>query len=131
MLSAHPFWFAGGGLLVSQLTQPLVTACDHGDVATGALDHQHVFHRVAAAQSHGFVNDGFQGQVFATAHLLVSGDDGHSACVFDAVTQRLGREAAEHHRVGCADTGTGLHRGHAFDRHGDVDHHAVAFFHAD
>ena len=85
---------------------------------------------VAAAQRQRFVDDGFQRQVLAAAQLLVGGDHGHRAGVDDALLQRLGREAAEHHRVGRADARAGLHRGHAFDRHRHVDDDAVALLDA-
>lgn len=41
------------------------------------------------------------------------------------VMQRLRREAAEHDRMQRADARAGLHRDDAFDRHRQIDHHAV------
>ncbi len=130
VLSADPLWLAGGGLLVSHVGHPLVTASSHGDVCARALDDQDILDGAAAAQVDGLVHDGFEGQQLAAAHLVVGRDHGHSARVFNAVTQRLGRETTEHHRMGRANAGAGLHGGHAFDGHGDVDDNAVTLFDA-
>jgi hypothetical protein len=51
--------------------------------------------------------------------------------VLDAVAQRLGREAADHHRVRGTDARTGLHGRHAFDGHRNVDDNPVALADAD
>jgi hypothetical protein len=77
-----------------------------------------------------FVHDGLKRQFFAAAHLAVGGDHSHSACVNDALLQSFGREAAEHHGMCRADTGTGLHGNHAFNAHGHVNQDAVALLNA-
>ncbi|MNS74812.1 hypothetical protein D3C72_1082960 [compost metagenome] len=81
---------------------------------------------LAAAQRQCVIGDGLQRQRLAAAHLLVRGDQRHRADVDQPLLQRLGREAAEHHRVRGTQARAGLHRDHAFDRHRHVDHHAVA-----
>ena len=68
--------------------------------------------------------------MLAATYLVVGGDDDLGTGVVDAVTQTLCGEAAEHHRVGGADAGAGLHSGHTIDGHGDVNHHAITLLHA-
>ena len=87
MLSAHPFGLASAGLLSKQFVHPSVTACRHGHIGTAALDHQHIFDAAATAQCNGFVHNGFQRQLFATANLMVGCDDGLGARVFNAIAQ--------------------------------------------
>ena len=82
---------------------------------------------VATAQGQGFIDDGFQGQLLAAAHLVVGGNDDFGAGVLDAVTQTLRRETAKHHRVRGTNARTGLHGGHTIDRHRDVDDDSVTF----
>ena len=95
-----------------------------------ALVHKHGFNRLTAAHGDTVVHNGFEWQLLAAAHLVVGGDDGHGTGVNDAFVQRLGREAAKHHAVGCANTGAGLHGDHTFEGHGHVDQHTVALLHA-
>ena len=90
VLGTHPLGLAGGGLLVGQIGHPQVAACGHGDVGARALDDQDILDGAATAQIDGVVHDGFEGQQLAATHLVVGGDHGHRAGVFDAVAQRLG-----------------------------------------
>ena len=85
---------------------------------------------VAAAHGQTLVHDGLERQFLAAAHLVVGGDHGHGAGVDDALLQRLGREAAEHHGVGGANARAGLHGHHTLDGHGHVDQDAVALLDA-
>src|SRR5439155_409892 len=58
------------------------------------------------------------------------GDHGDRTGVDDAFLKRLSREAAEHDRMGGADSRARLHRDHTFDRHRDIDDDAVALLDA-
>ena len=130
VLGLDPNGFAGGRLAISNIGHPHIATSCHSHIGTSALDHQHMADAVATTQAQRLVDDGFQGQLFATTHLLVSGDDHLRAGIFDAVTQALRREAAKHHRVGCTDASTSLHGSHALDGHRDVNDDAVAFLYA-
>ncbi len=74
----------------------------------------------------GLVDRGLQRQRLAAAHLAVRADDQARADVDDALLQRLGREAAEHDRMGDAEPRAGLHRDDRLDRHRHVDDRPVA-----
>ncbi len=126
MLGAHPFGFAGLVLVLHLLVQPAVTRWLPGDLAACAPVDDDVFHRLAAAQRDGIVDDGLERQLLAAAQLLVGGDDHHRADILDAVAQALRREAAEDHRMRGPDARAGLHRDHALDAHRHVDDDAVA-----
>ncbi|MNT12891.1 hypothetical protein D3C72_1478380 [compost metagenome] len=115
-----------GALPGQRFGEGLVAALDAVPRGGRALVHEHGLERVAAAQRNAVVHDGLQRQFLAAAQLVVGGDDGHGARVDDALLQRLGREAAEHHAVGGADARAGLHGDHAFDGHRHVDDDAVA-----
>ena len=87
MLSTHPFWFAGSGLLGNQVVHPSVSTCRHGHIGAAAFHHQNVLNAVATAQCNGIVDNGFQRQLFATANLVVGRDHSFGARVFNAITQ--------------------------------------------
>ena len=108
----------------------LVTTRHHIASGLRALVDIHVLDGFAATQRQTFVHDGLERQLFATAHLIVAGDDGHGTGVNHALLHRLGRETAKHHAVNSANAGASLHGDHALQRHGHVDQHAVALFHA-
>ncbi len=130
MLGIDPLGFAlvaGGG---QQVVQPQIAPVLPRHLAAGASVDDHVADRVAAAHAQRLVDDGLQRQRLAATLLLVGSDHHHRAGVLDAVAQRLRREAAEHHGVRRADARAGLHRGHALDRHRQVDHDAIALLHA-
>ena len=65
----------------------------------------------------------------AAAIPAVRGDQDFRAGVVDPVPQRLGGEAAEHHRVHRADARAREHRDRDFGDHGQVDRDAVAAAH--
>ncbi len=129
MLGVNPFGRADVALALERVVHPDVAACDHVDLAARAPQHDDLTQTVAPTQTDRFIDDGLQGQLLTATQLLVGRDDHDSARVFNAVTQALGREATEDHRVGGTDAGAGLHGHHAFDRHGQVQHHAIALFH--
>ncbi|MNZ61758.1 hypothetical protein D3C78_798590 [compost metagenome] len=93
-----------------------------------ALDHQHGAHVRAALQR--LVDVLLEWHGPAAAHAFVGGDHGAAVSVEDAVAQGVRGETAEHHRVHCADAGTGKHGVGCLGNHRHVDAHAVAFFHA-
>ncbi|MCY1293976.1 hypothetical protein D9M70_432540 [compost metagenome] len=126
VLGADRFGFAGVGLVGADVVEPAVAALGPADIAAGAAVDDHVFDGLAAAQRQRIVGDGLQRQRLAAAHLLVGGDQRHRAHVDQPLLQRLGGEAAEHHRVRRPQARAGLHRGHALDRHRHVDHDPVA-----
>ena len=130
VLGAHHFGGAVGGLVRHHLVHEAVAAGDHVHRCRGALEDDHVLDGLTAAHGDAFVHDGFQRQLLAAAQLVVGGDHGHGAGVLDTFLQGLGREAAEHHAVGGADAGAGLHGDHAFDGHGHVDDHTVTLLDA-
>ncbi len=130
MLCRHPLGFTGIGLTGDGIVHPHVATGGHGHVSTRPLDNQHTRNALATAQRQSLVDDGLQGQLLATADLVVSRDNHFGTGVVDAVAQALGGEAAKHHGMGCTDAGTRLHGGHTFDGHGDVDDHAVTFLNA-
>ena len=113
-----------------RLGKGLVAACHHVARRLRALVHIYILDGLAATHGQAFVHDGFEWQLLTAAHLEIGRDNGHGASINDAFLQCLGREAAEHHTVRSANTGTGLHGNHAFQRHGHVDQHAVALLHA-
>ena len=112
-----------------QFVHPEIAGGGEGHVAAGSLIDHDMSDGVAAAERQGLVDDGFERQRFAAASLFVGGDHQHGAGIFDTVAQRLRRKAAEHDRVRGPDSGAGLHGHHALNRHGHVDHHAVALVH--
>src|SRR5471032_683220 len=126
MLGIDPFRLAYSALAFDQLMQPGIAARLHRQLAARALVAYDVFEGLAAAQRQRFVDDGFQWQLLAAAQLFVTGDDGHGACVDDALLQGFGGKAAEDDGVRSADARAGLHGGHAFDRHRHIDDDAVA-----
>ncbi len=130
VLRAHGHGGALGPLAGQRFIEGLVAARHHVAGRGRALEDEDAADRLAAAHGDAFVHDGLQRQLLAAAHLVVGGDHGHRARVDDALLQRLGREAAEHHAVGGADARAGLHGHHALDGHGHVDQHAVALLHA-
>ena len=128
MLSAHPLRLTGGGLGCDHLMQPQVAAGLKAHVASGAAVNDDVFDAVTATQTQGFIDDGFERQVFAAAHLFVGGEHHHGTRVFYAVTQGLRRKTTEHDGMGGTNTRTSLHGHYTLHAHGHVDDDAVAFF---
>ncbi len=130
MLRADRHGRALGALAGQGLVEGLVAARHHVAGRGRALEDEDAADRFAAAHGDAFIDDGLERQFLAAAHLVVGGDHGHRARVDDALLQRLGREAAEHHAVRGADARASLHGDHALDGHGHVDQHAVALLHA-
>ena len=72
------------------------------------------------------VDVGLEHRRRAAAEAAVGGDDHLALGVVDAVDERVGAEAAEHHRVRRADAGAGQHRDRQLGDHRHVDADAVA-----
>ena len=69
---------------------------------------------------------------YAAATKAAVGRDEHLRLrVDDAIAQRLGREAAEHHRVHRADARAAEHRDRGLGNHRQVDRDAIALLHAE
>ena len=85
----------------------------------------------AGAPVDGLVGRRLQLDRLAAAPAPVRGDDELRLGVVDARRERLGREAAEDHRVGRADAGAGQHRDRELGDHRHVDRDAVAGPHAE
>ncbi len=73
----------------------------------GTLDQHHGVDVRTLGQ--GLVDIGLERDALATAHALVGGDHHPAVGVEDAITQCLGREAAEYHRMDRTDAGAGQH----------------------
>ena len=122
---------AGAVGIAGEIGKPVIAPFHHGDCAAGVRDHQHALDRGrVGGQREGRVDIGFQGNVFAAAQAFIGGDDEAAAAILDPAGQRLGREAAEHHRMHRAQPCTGEHGDHAFEDHRHVDRHPVAPRHA-
>src|SRR5699024_8926442 len=109
---------------------PDVPALGPAHVLLGALDHQDVGH-VRLALGQGIVHGRLQGAGLAAAVAAVGGDDQLRVRIDDARVQRFRGEAAEHHRVGRTDPGTGQHGDDRFGDHRQVDRHTVAGAHTE
>src|SRR6478735_2830739 len=66
------------------------------------------------------------GSMFTAAQAFVRGDDDLGLAILDAAGERIRREAAEHHRMHCADARAGEHRVGRLRDHRHVDGDPVA-----
>jgi hypothetical protein len=94
-----------------------------------ALHHHHVLD--ARALGERLVGVALERDHLAAAVRPVGGDEHPALRVVDAVAQRLGREAAEDHRVDGADARAGEHRHHRLGDHRQVDGDPVPLLHAE
>ena len=113
-----------------ELVVPVVAALDHHRVALGALDHHHVLDR-RAWTSTASSTLGLSGDAAPLPVAAVGGDDHLGLGVVHPVDDRVGREAAEDHRVRRADAGAGQHRHRQLGDHRHVDGDPVALGHAE
>ena len=130
MLGFDPLRLANVGLAGSQVMPPGIAASNHVAGAAGTLENDHVLDRLATTQRDAFIDSWLERDLLATTALLIGRNHGNGAGIVDAVAYRLGGEAAENHRVNCADTGTRLHGDDAFNAHRHVDDNAVALLDA-
>ena len=84
----------------------------------------------AAHPLDGGVDVGLERHLAAAAQALVRGDDELGLAALDAAGERVGREAAEHHRMDGAEPRAGEHGIGGFRDHRQVDGDAVAFLDA-
>ena len=96
----------------------------HRHVGAGAAGHEDRLDEVHPLD--GAVGDRLERDLASAAEPLVGGDHDLRAGVDDAIAQRLGAEAAEHHRVHRADAGAGQHRVGRLGDHRHVDADPVA-----
>ncbi|SAL02393.1 hypothetical protein AWB80_08345 [Caballeronia pedi] len=130
MLRADPLRFALRRFILDDLVQPHVAPFGPRDLPARAPIHDDILHFLAAACGERFVGDALQRQCLAAAHLFVGGDERDRADIDETLVERFRREAAEHDRMGRTDARACLHRDHAFHRHRQIDHDAVALLHA-
>ena len=83
--------------------------------------------RIDGVLLHRDVAVAFERNLASAAPSAVGGDERDAAGVVDAIDDRLGREAAEDHRVRRADARAGEHRNGQFRNHRHVDRDAIAF----
>ena len=105
-----------------------VAAGLHIDRRIGALDDDHgVYAADLLARS---INVGLERNLAPAAEAFIGGNDHGRLAVLDATGKRVGREAAEHHRMDGADAGAGEHGNRRLGNHRHVDGDAVAFLDA-
>ena len=97
----------------------MVAALLHRHVVFGAAHHEDGFDTRAAFQ--GLVDRRFERQHAAAPEAAVRRNNRFSFRVNNALSQRSGAEAAEHHAVRRADAGTGEHRHRRLGNHRHVD----------
>ena len=125
MFSFNPDWIALIGLLVNDVVSPNVATCGHSDIRTRALEHQHAGTGFTTSHGKRFVSNRLQWQRLTATELAVAGNQHFGAGIADAIAQRLRRETTEYDGVGCANTGTGLHRGDTVNGHRHVNNDAI------
>ena len=126
----NPFRFANVRLVFQNVVQPLVTAFNHVDFSTSALEDDDVLNGIATTHGECFVSDRLERDGLTTTVLAIGSDQGNSAGVIDTITQRLGREATENDGVNRTNTSTGLHCADAFNGHRHVDDNTVTLLDA-
>ncbi len=124
LLGGEGLRLMGVGLGVDDVGPPDVAALGPVDVLPGALDHDDA--RDVGAAGQGLVEDRLEAARGAAAVAAVRGDHDLGLRVGDPVDERLGGEAAEHHRVRRAEAGAGQHRDHGLGDHRQVDADPVA-----
>ncbi len=105
-----------------------VAALLHVDVAAGAPHDDHALDPARLVA--GDVGVGLERNLAAAADAFVGRDDERGLAVRDAAGERVGREAAEHHRMDGADTRAGEHGVGRLGNHRQVDGDAVALLDA-
>ncbi len=119
------------GRVLHQPVIPVIAALLHVHRhrrALQPLDDDHVLDRRRALERH--VGHLLERHHLAAAPAAVGGDEQRGLRVVDAVAQRLGAEAAEHHRVHRADARARQHGDRQLGHERQVERHAVALLHA-
>ncbi len=89
--------------------------------------HQHLLHAGGTPiGGQGLIDGWFQGHGLVLAETAVGGDHELGLPIDQPVAQGIGREAAEHHRVGRTDAGAGQHGDRRLGNHRHVEGHQVA-----
>ena len=103
-----------------------IATLDPVHILVGSLDDQDVLHRRALVASKSFVDGWLQRAGLALSVAAVSGDDELGLSIIDATRERIGRKAAEHHRVNCADSSNRLHGNYCLGNHRQIDSDAIS-----
>ena len=135
VLGVHRLGGADGRGLLEQPVPPVIAALLHGGeglvaLAAGAAAHHDDVPDGGAARDR-LVGESLERHHAAAAVAAVGGDEHACLGVVDPVAQRLGGEAAEHHRVHRADAGAGEHRDRRLGNHRQVDRDPIAPLHAE
>src|SRR6202034_1633682 len=125
VLGVHPLRLAGRRLTLDEVVPPAVALGIHRHRSAGALEH-HDFPDTRAATAEGVVHPPLDPPDLPAAPAAVGRDHQLRLGVFDAVLQRPGGKAAEHHRVDGADAVAGVHGNHGLRHHRHVDDDAIA-----
>ena len=129
VFTGHRLGRALGALGVHQRVPPVVAALLHGAVTTGpgeSLHHEHVLDAGGATVAgKSLIHSRFQGHGLVLAEAAIGGDHRLDLAIDQPVAQGIGREAAEHHRVGRTDAGAGEHGDGRFRHHRHVESHQI------
>ena len=128
VLGVHLLRLAFGGNVAHQVVPPLVASLAERHFLAGALEHHHRLHARAFLER--FVGGLLERNDAPAAIAAVGGDHHFAAAVLDAVLERLGGEAAEHHAVDRADARASEHRDGKLGHHRQVDGDAIALLDA-
>ncbi len=120
---------AYGALLRDQLVPPDVAPLAHLHLGAGAPEHHAMHDRGASLER--LVDVGLERYLLSAAPSAVGRDAHLGLGIIDTVDQRLGRKAAEDHRMDRADTSARQHRDHRLGHQRHVDRDAIALLHAE
>ena len=117
-----------GEARLEQPVPPVIATFLHGGEGLVASHRRRTTTHVPDGRAVGqrLVGESLERQHLAPAVAAVGGDQGDGLGVVDPVPQRLGGEAAEHHRVHRADAGAGQHGDGRLGDHREVDGDPVA-----
>ena len=128
ILGVHDGRLERSGLAVHEVVVPDIAAFAPRHVGAGPADGEHRVDVGTVGQRHlGVLLERHRS---TAPDSLVGGDQRPAVGVEDAILQRLGREAAEDHRVDGADARAGEHGVGGLRDHRHVDAHPVALGHA-
>ncbi len=110
------------------LVQPEIATGSHGDFLLGALDNDDAFD--LGCTKKGLVDILFDAERNAAAESTVRSDDHLRFAIVGAFLERFGAEAAEDDAVRGTDARAGQHRDDRLRNHRQINHDAIARFHA-
>ena len=105
---------------------PHVAARRKAHLLASAAHHQHVLHCGAGAIGEGLIDSRLEGHGAVLTEAAIGRDQKLRLTIDQPVPQGLGREAAEHHRMGGADAGAGQHGDRRLRHHRHVESHQIA-----